>query len=209
MGVTAPGARRVGLFGGAFDPPHNAHVALARIALQQLRLDELRILPTGQAWHKTRTLSPAADRLAMARLAFGDLTGTVIDEREISRTGPTFTVDTLEELKAEMPEASLHLIIGGDQARALTRWHRWQDILRLAIISVAERAEATPTFPKNSPETALPAEVQSQLERLAVPSMAVSATEIRSRVARGLGIDHLVPAAVARYIDQHHLYLTA
>ena len=73
--------RRVGLFGGAFDPPHCAHVAIARAALDQLALDELRIIPTGVAWHKSRSLSPAADRLAMVRLAFADLPGIVIDER--------------------------------------------------------------------------------------------------------------------------------
>ena len=94
-------ARRIGLFGGAFDPPHKAHVALARAALAQLKLDELRIIPTGQAWHKSRTLSPAADRLAMVKLAFADLAGVLIDERELHRGGASYTIDTVLALRAE------------------------------------------------------------------------------------------------------------
>ena len=99
--------RKVGLFGGSFDPPHVAHVALAEAALGQLGLDELRILPTGQAWHKSRALTAAEHRLAMARLAFGHLPGAVVDDRELLRAGATYTIDTLRELAAEQPGAQL------------------------------------------------------------------------------------------------------
>ena len=81
--------KKLGVFGGAFDPPHDAHVALAEAAVQQLQLDELRIFPTGSAWHKQRDLAPAEHRVAMARIAFADVPHAVIDEREILRTGPT------------------------------------------------------------------------------------------------------------------------
>ncbi|RZI77063.1 MAG: nicotinate-nicotinamide nucleotide adenylyltransferase, partial [Rubrivivax sp.] len=87
------------MFGGAFDPPHRAHRALAETALDQLDLDVLHILPTGQAWHKSRTLTPARDRVAMCQLAFGDLPRLVLDEREIHREGPSYTADTLSELQ--------------------------------------------------------------------------------------------------------------
>jgi nicotinate-nucleotide adenylyltransferase len=194
--------RRVGVFGGAFDPPHVAHVALARAAVDQLQLDELRIFPTGQAWHKANTLSPPAHRLAMARMAFGDLPNTVIDDRELRRPGPTYTIDTLRELKAEQPQAELFLIMGEDQAVSLTRWREWQAIPALATICMAARASTNADAPR-----ALPAEAQLKLLRL--PEMPQSATAIRERVAAHEGIDHLVPPGVARYIDQHSLYQPA
>ncbi len=145
MALSGP---RIGVFGGAFDPPHNAHVALVRAALAQLALSELRIFPTGQAWHKERALSPAGDRLAMARLAFDGVAGAVVDARETLRPGPTYTLDTLRELQREQPAAQLVLIVGADQARSLPRWHGFEAILAAAIISVANRAtSAGPSGP--------------------------------------------------------------
>ena len=88
-------AKRIGVFGGAFDPPHLAHMALVKTAVADLQLDELRVIPTGQAWHKPRALSPAHHRLAMAQLAFADLPNVLVDPRETQRVGPSYTVDTL------------------------------------------------------------------------------------------------------------------
>lgn len=117
------GNPKIGVFGGSFDPPHAAHLTLARSALQHLALDRLLILPTGQAWHKQRTLSPAHHRLAMAKLAFGDLARVAIDAREIDRPGPSYTIDTLREIAADWPGAELFLLIGEDQAR---NWQHWR-----------------------------------------------------------------------------------
>ena len=194
--------KRVGVFGGAFDPPHLAHVALARAAVDQLQLDELRIFPTGDAWHKANVLSPAAHRLAMARIAFGELPNTVVDDRELRRPGPTYTIDTLRELKAQQPQAELFLIMGEDQAVSLTHWREWQAIPALATICMAARACTDADAPR-----ALPAGAELKLLRL--PEMPESATEVRERVAAHEGIDHLVPPGVARYIDQHSLYQPA
>jgi nicotinate-nucleotide adenylyltransferase len=199
--MTAP---RVGVFGGAFDPPHLAHVALAQAALEQLQLDQLRIFPTGQAWHKPRELSASDHRLAMARIAFAGLPRAVIDERELRRPGPTYTIDTLRQLSAELPAAQLFLVMGEDQAASLTRWREWPAILDLAMICMAAR-----------PAAMLPAQAQPQLPAqarvrlLELPAMAESATEVRQRAAAGAGIEHLVPAAVARYIERNHLYQPA
>ena len=135
---------RLGVFGGAFDPPHLAHVALARAAVEQLRLDELRVLPTGQAWHKARSLSAAEDRLAMAREAFGQVPRAVVDDRELRRAGPTYTIDTLRQLKAEFPQAQLMLVIGADQAEALHSWRECEQILKLATVAVAVYAPGMP-----------------------------------------------------------------
>jgi nicotinate-nucleotide adenylyltransferase len=194
--------QRVGIFGGAFDPPHFAHVALARAAVSQLGLDELRIFPTGQAWHKARMLSDAPHRLAMAREAFATVPRAVVDDRELRRSGPTYTVETLRELRSEHPAAELLLVIGADQAEALHTWRESAGIMRLATLAVAARARPDPAaapFDTSSlpPGRWLPVEL---------PNMPVSATQVRARVAAGQGIDHLVPEGVARYIDLHHLY---
>ena len=195
--------RRIGVYGGAFDPPHNAHRVLVQTAMGQLQLDELRVFPTGHAWHKSRTLTAATHRLAMAELAFAGIPGVHVDGRELERAGPTYTIDTLRELQAETPAAQLFLLMGTDQAVALKTWHAWQAILQSAIICIAGRAQtlsASGIFDASK----YPG---GRFETLHMPPLNVSATDIRSRVAAHMGIDHLVPAGVARYIDQHHLYL--
>lgn len=201
--MSAP--RRVGMFGGAFDPPHKAHVALAQAAVEQLGLDELRVFPTGMAWHKARALTGGQHRLAMAQLAFGEVPRAVVDEREVRRDGPTYTIDTLRELQSENPGAQLVLVIGADQAEALDGWRESVAIARLAIISIAERAR--PQAPAGQFDAShVPG---GRWQPIELPSMPMSATEIRERVASGLSVDHLVPASVARYIEQHHLYRPA
>lgn len=197
-------ARRIGVFGGAFDPPHAAHVALARTAVTDLQLDELRVVPTGQAWHKTRTLSPAEHRLAMAQLAFADVPRVVVDDREIQRSGPSYTIDTLRELKTQWPNAELFLIVGEDQAHALSTWREWQGILQIAIICVAEREDLTGARPLFVAQDAQ----ESRFRRLRFPAMPVSATKIRARIAAHQCVVPLVFEPVARYIDLHHLYQT-
>ena len=200
--------RRVGVFGGAFDPPHRAHVALAEAALAQLALDALYVIPTGQAWHKTRTLSAPEHRLAMARLAFAGLERVVVDDREIRRTGPSFTIDTLEALQAENPGAQLYLVIGNDQFAALKTWHRWQAVLEIAIICIANRAGSTSTGAGFDPEN----QAGHAVLTLKMPLMPVSATDIRRQISSGSagpqGWTHLVPEPVARYIERHQLYIS-
>ena len=190
---------RVGMFGGAFDPPHRAHVALARAAVAQLALDRLYVMPTGDAWHKARTLSPAADRLAMARLAFAGIAGAEVDDRELRRTGPTYSIDTLRELQAAHPGAQLHLLMGEDQAAGFTGWQAWQDIAAMAVLCVAGRGSGAGL-------EALRALPGVRVVTLQLPQMPESATDIRARLTDGQDIADLVEPAVARYIDSHHLY---
>jgi len=190
---------RVGMFGGAFDPPHRAHVALARAAVEQLGLDRLCVLPTGDAWHKARTLSSAQDRLAMTRLAFADVAAVQVDDRELRRSGPTYSVDTLRELHAEHPAATLHLVMGEDQAAGFTRWKAWQEVARLAVLCVAGRGDGEGLATLR----ALPG---VRVELLQLPPMPVSATDIRARLAGGQDVGELVGPAVAGYIESHHLY---
>jgi nicotinate-nucleotide adenylyltransferase len=206
--VALKSALRIGVFGGAFDPPHKAHVALAVAALTQLKLDALHIVPTGKAWHKARALTPAVHRLAMAQLAFAPLALAVIDPQEINRDGPSFTIDTLETLASDHPGVQLHLILGTDQFATLKSWHRWQDILGKAIICIAIRPGMTRA--ESDPE--LEALASRGVLTLQLPLMPLSATDIRRQIA-GLGdspqaLDHLVPEPVARYIEHHKLYLS-
>ena len=198
--MSAP-LQRVGMFGGAFDPPHRAHVALARAAIAQLALDRLYVLPTGNAWHKSRALTPAEDRLAMSRLAFAGIAAVQVDERELRRSGPTYSVDTLRELQAEHPAAQLHLLMGEDQAASFTRWHAWQEVAQLAVLCVAGRGDGAGLAALR----ALPA---VRVALLALPQMAESATEIRARLTAGQDIADLAGPAVASYIETHNLYRT-
>ena len=209
-------AVRVGVFGGAFDPPHRAHLALARQAITELQLDQLKVFPTGHAWHKSRTLTASEHRLAMAQLAFTSMPQVQVDAREMERDGPTYTIDTLEALRAEQPDCQLFLIIGADQAKALETWHRWRDLLQITIICVAGRAGQMSVEGQFDASNLIHGQLQSlpeplrtlgRFELLHLPPMAVSATEIRQRVKAGLEINDLVTEPIARYIAQHHLYL--
>lgn len=193
---------RIGLLGGAFDPPHLAHLALARAAVTQLRLDELRVVPTGQAWHKSGNLSAAEHRLAMVRLAFGSEPRVVVDDCELRRSGPSYTIDTLREFRARWAQAEFFLILGQDQARALPQWHAYPDILQLATLCVAVRAGAQggELWPGTTPA------LGTHLHWLALPALTLSATQVRQRVAAHLSISELVFEPVARYIAHHHLY---
>jgi len=202
------------MFGGAFDPPHCAHRALAEAALEQLELDALLILPTGHAWYKSRVLTPAAHRLAMCRLAFEGLPRVCIDEREIRRPGPSYTADTLQELAAEHPSAQLFLVLGADQLLAFQGWQRWQEVLRHATLAVANRA--LHIGPDADPEQRLETDlsgVDLPFVRLEMPLRNVSASAVRAHLVgqsqRWAALDLLVPAAVARYISDQHLYLQA
>ena len=197
--------RRIGVFGGAFDPPHIAHVALAKAACEQLRLDVLLVIPTGGAYHKSRSLTPAVHRLEMAYLAFAELDCAVVDPRETQRAGPSYTVDTLLELRTEFPKAQLFLLIGEDQAQALASWYRFSEIPKIATICVAARAQAEGASGKFN---VLPSGIPG-LRPLEMPLMEVSATDIRLRLAHGQDTAPLVFDPVARYIAQHHLYRTA
>lgn len=194
--------RRLGVFGGAFDPPHRMHRVLVEAALDQLRLDRLQLVPTGQAWHKSRPLTDAVHRVAMAHLAFDDLSRVQVDTREIARAGPSYTVDTLRELRGEFPAAELFLVIGQDQAQALQSWHAWEQVVALATICVAERADATAAATRFQ----APDGLRQRFMQLQLPLSDTSATDIRHRASSGQSIVPLVGEPVARYIVLHRLY---
>ena len=191
-------ARRIGIFGGSFDPVHTAHVALARAALQALHLDELRWIPAGNPWQKTRSITDATHRVAMVQAAIAGEPRFVLDRIEVDHTGASYTLDTVKTLASAQPATQWFLIIGQDQYSNLHTWRHWQELLGLVTLAVANRP---------GDGRAPSAEVQHHSHRMVpLPMLDISSTQIRQQVAAGLDITPLVPPAVARYIETHGLY---
>jgi nicotinate-nucleotide adenylyltransferase len=210
----------VALLGGSFDPVHHGHVALAKLFDTLLQPDQLRIIPAGKPWQKNGLRAAADDRVAMLELAFRDAGLQVaLDRQEIERTTPTYTIDTLRAVRAEVgPEASLVFIMGADQLQQLDTWRDWRALFELAHIGVAAR----PGY--SLAEAALPPAVaqefllrQGSLDQLrSTPSghtylaqtldVDISATQVRAALQRGESANSLISPVVLDYIQQHNLY---
>jgi len=200
-GLRAGAAARIGLLGGSFNPPHLAHLALAHAALQALRLDEVWWLPAGQPWQKAGSaLEAAGHRAAMVRLLIQGEPRFRLDERELRRPGPTYTVDTVRACRAQHPAASFFLILGQDQYGRLDTWHEWQALVAEVTLAVAARGGQQPM-----PPPAL-AGHPHRLEVLPLPDMPVSSTALREALLREDEVSPMVGPAVAGYIARHHLY---
>lgn len=194
-------AKRIGLFGGSFNPPHLAHLALARLALAELKLDELRWLPAGHPWQKPAgSLAPAEHRAAMVGLLTQGEAGFALDPREMQRQGPSYTIATVQEVLAEQPGAEITLVIGQDQYANLDTWRDAAQLRSLVTLAVAARDGRQPAPPASW------GHIPHRLVVLPLPPMAISATDIRQRIAQQQPIEALVGKAVAGYIDLHHLY---
>jgi nicotinate-nucleotide adenylyltransferase len=213
----------IALLGGSFDPVHHGHVALAELFSRLLHPDELRIMPAGQPWQKKGGLQAGdADRVAMLKLAFGNAGFKVkIDTSEIERKTPTYTVETLRELRAALgPDASIVFLMGADQLQKLDSWHDWQDLFALANFGVAARpgyrldaAALPPAVARElAPRLATPEEVRASkagkvclAHTLAVD---ISATEVRAALKENAAakVSALLAPQVLDYIQQHHLY---
>lgn len=210
--------RRIGLLGGTFDPPHVGHLALARSARDAMGLNEVRLIPTGQSWQKPNARTAASDRLAMVHCALqgvGPAEGLVADDREVRRSGPTYTVDTLAELRKEVgPEAALVLILGSDQLHNLASWHRWRELLDLAHLAVTQRErvalsglpEPVQALLDTHGQDALPDAPAGAIVLFRMPAVPVSATVLREQIRRCEPVSGLTPPAVLDYIAAHHLY---
>jgi nicotinate-nucleotide adenylyltransferase len=192
---------RIGLFGGAFNPPHVGHLVCAQEAHAQLDLDVVVWVPVGRAPHREMPHDPGPEmRFQMCEYA------TAADERfglsriEIEREGPSYTADTLRELRERSPDDEIVLLLGGDQAAALPSWHEPGEVMRLATIAVAERAEVD----RARVEAAIGGE--AQLTFFEMPRIDVSSTMVRERAASGRPIRYLVPDKVANFIGAQSLY---
>ncbi|MCI0340307.1 MAG: nicotinate (nicotinamide) nucleotide adenylyltransferase [Planctomycetales bacterium] len=187
------------MLGGAFDPPHAGHLWLAETARDRLGLDRVLLVPTGRPPHKGALEASVADRLEMARLAAAGRAGLEVSDIEARRPGPSFTVETLRELRAALPEGTgLVLLLGADAAADLPSWREPAEIRRLARVAVAPRAGGRePARGRRSPPVDDP---------LPEGGPDVSSREIRRRVRAGEPIAGLVPPEVERYIREKGLY---
>lgn len=184
---------RTGLLGGTFDPVHHGHLVVAQAALDELELDEVRLLVAGDPWMKGET-TPATVRVELCELAVADHGELVVDDRECRRDGPTYTYDTLLELRAEDPDGELVFLLGADAAERLGRWHRVDDLFGLARFVVVNRpGHRMPDLPQ-------------QVEVLQVPPLDISSTQLRELAGHGRSLRYLVPEAVRRRIGQYGLY---
>jgi nicotinate-nucleotide adenylyltransferase len=186
---------RTGILGGTFDPIHIAHLHAGETALYGAALDRVLFMPAGDPWQKEgRDLTPAAQRLEMTRMAIEGVEGFEVDEREIRRDGPTYTIDTLNSFPSE---EELFLIVGADAAVGLTTWHRWEEVVDRAGILVVPR-------PGTEPAGVL--DVVPAAKSLDMASLDVSGTMIRAMAAAGRPYRFLVPARVHHYIEANGLY---
>jgi nicotinate-nucleotide adenylyltransferase len=199
----------LGLLGGTFDPIHYGHLLIAEEARVRLRLPEVRFIPVGQPPHKGgRPITPAAHRLAMVHLAIAENPAFSVSTMEIDRPGPSYTVDTLSQLREEQgPDGALYFITGGDALPDLLTWREPERILRLSTLAVVERPGRRP-FDLAALEQRLP-ELRRSLVILKGPQFFVSGTEIRRRVRTGLPIRYQLPDPVRAYIEEHGLYRKA
>jgi nicotinate-nucleotide adenylyltransferase len=190
----------IGILGGTFDPPHAGHVAAAVAAHKQLGLDEVRVIPAGQAPLRTGApVASAADRVAMCRLAFAEHPWAVIDDRETRRAGTSWSVDTARELAREHPDALRVWILGADQ---LARLDRWKDVIELC--GLVEFAVLSRDLISTVPPASLAAVIR--LTVLKAPEVQVSSTALREALRRGDSPRNGLPLGVARHIDERSLY---
>lgn len=191
--------RRLGLFGGTFDPPHLGHLALAEWARERLRLDRVLFMPAGTPPHKRRAkLSSVRHRVAMTRLAVRGNAAFEVSTLEARRLGPSFTLDTLRELRALHPGARIYLLMGEDSLADLPHWREPDAIARLSTPVVAVR----PGGGASRARTAFGRRVLW----LDNPGLEVSSSAIRARARAGRSVRYLVPDAVARYVAGFRLY---
>ena len=190
----------IGIFGGTFDPVHNAHLRIARLALDALGLARLLWIPTGVPRYRPAPVAPAENRLAMLELALAGEPRCAIDTRELAPRASGYTVDTLAALQSELGlDAPLVLLIGSDQYEKLAGWHRWRELFGLARIAVVAR-------PGWAPEADAEVRAAGTVLRVEMAPLDISSTEIRARIGRGEDVSGMLPPPVLDYISTHRLY---
>jgi len=185
--------KKIGIYGGTFDPIHNGHLILARDACERLGLEKLMFVPARIAPHKRAPFASAGMRLAMVRAAVESETGLVVDDCELRRPPPSYTIDTIEEVRRCEPDSEIYYLIGEDNLPGLDRWRRFDELKKIVRFVVLDRTggQATRDYP------------------VIARKIDISATEIRKRVASGRSIRYLVPPSVEEIIRQNNLYREA
>lgn len=212
--------RKIGIFGGSFDPIHFGHLRPALEILEALSLDHMRFIPSGQPPHRDAPVADAAQRLAMLKAALAPEPRFQVDERELKRAAPSYTFDTLAELKAEHPHDRLVLVLGLDAFLGFTTWHRWKDILELAHLVIVHRpgsslesevihGEIAMLVQEREVDDAdaLMKQAAGRLMFQSVTQLEISSSQVRETAARGGDIRFLVPEAVRALIQDSHCYV--
>ena len=205
---SAPGASGggggIGVLGSAFNPPHLGHLALAQEALWQLGLDEVVLVPTGEAPHKRIVDDPGRElRLAMTRLAAADDSRFSVSTLEVEREGPSYTYETLELLAGEKGDPDLVFVMGADAAVGLESWREPRRVVELARLAVARRSGVSDTDVGAVMRSLGAAGRATMLE---MPQFGVSSSAVRERAAAGRPLRYLVPEAVARFVEEKGIY---
>jgi len=196
----------IGVLGGTFDPIHMGHLIIAEEIRGQMGLAEVLFVPAGEPWLKVNnSISPAEHRVQMVRLAIADEPSFKLSTIEIERTGPSYTVDTIAQFKSQIGAGDkLFFILGWDNLMQLPQWREPSRLVQMCSLVAVPRV-GYPSPDLNTLEGAIPGLSQSVI-LLNTPQIEISSSEIRSRVARGLSIHHLVPEPVEKYIREHNLY---
>jgi nicotinate-nucleotide adenylyltransferase len=197
--------RRIAVFGGTFDPVHLGHLIMAEQCREQAKLDEVWFVPAARPPHKQRyDVTPFAQRVEMLELAIAGQPAFQVDQIENERPGPSYLVQTLQELAARRPDVDLHFLIGSDSLHDLPQWRDPERIVELAAFLVVPRA-GHPLPAAHELQTTLSG---LRLQIVDMPLIDISSRDLRRRAAEGRSLRYLVPAAVACYIDTHRLYRT-
>lgn len=192
---------RVGVMGGTFDPIHHGHLVAASEAAHRFGLDEVVFVPTGEPWQKAgKKISPAEDRYLMTVIATASNPRFTVSRVDIDRAGPTYTIDTLKDLRAVYPGTELYFITGADALSSIMSWHDWEQMFELTEFVGVTRPGYELT------EDMLPTEIRERVHLLEIPAMAISSTDCRARAAEGRPVWYLVPDGVVQYIAKHRLY---
>ena len=197
---------RVGIYGGTFSPVHNGHVAAAKAFMEQMWLDILYVIPTGVTPHKVMQGDVSArDRLEMCRLAFADVEGVIVSDLEMKREGKSYTVDTLREMYD--PAGRLFFLMGTDMLLTLDQWREPEEIFRLCY-PVYIRRESDTTLDDRIVEKIMSYHQRfgKMVPRIVAPAIELSSSDVRAALAAGESVDGMVPPAVARYMEENHLY---
>lgn len=193
-------AQRVGVLGGTFDPIHVGHLVAAVNCRDALNLDRVVLMVANEPWQKvgSRSLSPPLDRLALVEACVDGVEGLEVGRTEIDRGGPSYTVDTLRELRRADPMPDLYLIVGWDVASSLESWDRWQEIRDLACLVVVNRP--------GSPSPSGLDDSGWRVETVEVPNLEISSTDLRERARDGRPLDYLIPAKGVELLRRRGMY---
>lgn len=207
----------IGILGGTFDPVHNGHLYIAQQALIQLPLQQIYFVPTYQPVHRHLPIATAIERLTMLQLAINNQSNLKVDEREITRRGPSYMIDTLISFRQQYPTTSLGLLLATDAFAKFDQWHRWRELLDYAHLIIVQRQDSTLEFISEELRQFIHDKKTTAIETLQQQShghiyfsdmmgLPISSTFIRAAIKAGQNPSGLLPPAVWDYICQKHLY---